>query len=98
MMRIGYLDDEYDILKSAIRSLKKYDIEMLDEMTLTLSGDTMTITANDDTIITIDGEDATLDELQVGDTVSFFLDGETVTSLSVGMPEPTQPMQAPEQN
>lgn len=43
-------------------------------------------------------EDATLDELQVGDTVSFFLDGEIVTSLSVGMPEPTQPMQAPEQN
>ena len=72
--------------------------DMLDEMTLTLSGDTMTITVNDDTIITIDGEDATLDELQVGDTVSFFLDGEIVTSLSVGMPEPTQPMQAPEQN
>ena len=71
---------------------------MLDEMTLTLSGDTMTITVNDDTIITIDGEDATLDELQVGDTVSFFLDGEIVTSLSVGMPESTQPMQVPEQN
>ena len=73
---------------------QKPEKDMLDEMTLTLSGDTMTITANDDTIITIDGEDATLDELQVGDTVSFFLDGETVTSLSVGMPEPTQPMQA----
>lgn len=29
MMRIGYLDDEYDILKSAIRSLKKYDIEIV---------------------------------------------------------------------
>ena len=28
-MRIGYLDDEYDILKSAIRSLKKYDIEIV---------------------------------------------------------------------
>lgn len=73
---------------------------MLDEMTLTLSGDTMTITVNADTIITIDGADATLDDLQVGDTVSFFLDGEVVTSLSVGMPEPTQPgrsMQAPEQ-
>ena len=73
---------------------------MLDEMTLTLSGDTMTITVNDDTIITIDGTDATLDDLQVGDTVSFFLDGEVVTSLSLGMPEPTQskqPMQAPEQ-
>ena len=70
---------------------QKPEKDMLDEMTLTLSGDTMTI-------ITIDGEDATLDELQVGDTVSFFLDGETVTSLSVGMPEPTQPMQAPEQN
>ena len=77
---------------------QKPEKNMLDEMTLTLSGDTMTITVNDDTIITIDGEDATLDELQVGDTVSFFLDGETVTSLSVGMPEPTQPMQAPEQN
>lgn len=77
---------------------QKPEKDMLDEMTLTLSGDTMTITVNDDTIITIDGEDATLDELQVGDTVSFFLDGETVTSLSVGMPEPTQPMQAPEQN
>lgn len=77
---------------------QKPEKDMLDEMTLTLSGDTMTITANDDTIITIDGEDATLDELQVGDTVSFFLDGETVTSLSVGMPEPTQPMQVPEQN
>ena len=77
---------------------QKPEKDMLDEMTLTLSGDTMTITANDDTIITIDGEDATLDELQVGDTVSFFLDGETVTSLSVGMPESTQPMQAPEQN
>ena len=77
---------------------QKPEKDMLDEMTLTLSGDTMTITVNDDTIITIDGEDATLDELQVGDTVSFFLDGETVTSLSVGMPESTQPMQAPEQN
>lgn len=77
---------------------QKPEKDMLDEMTLTLSGDTMTITVNDDTIITIDGEDATLDELQVGDTVSFFLDGEIVTSLSVGMPEPTQPMHAPEQN
>lgn len=77
---------------------QKPEKNMLDEMTLTLSGDTMTITVNDDTIITIDGEDATLDEFQVGDTVSFFLDGEIVTSLSVGMPEPTQPMQAPEQN
>ena len=28
-MKIGYLDDEYDILKSAIRSLKKYDIEIV---------------------------------------------------------------------
>ena len=73
---------------------------MLDEMTLTLSGETMTITVNDDTIITIDGADSTLDDLQVGDTVSFFLDGEVVTSLSVGMPEPTQSkqsMQDPEQ-
>ena len=77
---------------------QKPEKDMLDEMTLTLSGDTMTITVNDDTIITIDGEDATLDELQVGDTVSFFLDGEIVTSLSVGMPEATQPLQAPEQN
>ena len=74
--------------------------DMLDEMTLTLSGDTMTITVNADTIITIDGADATPDDLQVGDTVSFFLDGEVVTSLSVGMPELTQSkqsMQAPEQ-
>ena len=77
---------------------QKPEKDMLDEMTLTLSGDTMTITVNDDTIITIDGADATPDDLQVGDTVSFFLDGEVVTSLSVGMPEPTQPMQAPEQN
>ena len=79
---------------------QKPEKDMLDEMTLTLSGDTMTITVNDDTIITIDGADATPDDLQVGDTVSFFLDGEVVTSLSVGMPEPTQPgrsMQAPEQ-
>lgn len=79
---------------------QKPEKDMLDEMTLTLSGDIMTITVNDDTIITIDGADATLDDLQVGDTVSFFLDGEVVTSLSVGMPEPTQskqPMQAPEQ-
>ena len=79
---------------------QKPEKDMLDEMTLTLSGDTMTITVNDDTIITIDGTDATPDGLQVGDTVSFFLDGEVVTSLSVGMPEPTQSkqsMQAPEQ-
>ena len=79
---------------------QKPEKDMLDEITLTLSGDTMTITVNDDTIITIDGTDATLDDLQVGDTVSFFLDGEVVTSLSVGMPEPAQPgrsMQAPEQ-
>ena len=79
---------------------QKPEKDMLDEMTLTLSGDTMTITVNDDTIITIDGADATLDDLHVGDTVSFFRDGEVVTSLSVGMPEPTQPgrsMQAPEQ-
>ena len=79
---------------------QKPEKDMLDEMTLTLSGDTMTIMVNDDTIITIDGADATLDDLQVGDTVSFFLDGEVVTSLSVGMPEPTQSkqsMQAPEQ-
>lgn len=79
---------------------QKPEKDMLDEMTLTLSGDTMTITVNDDTIITIDGANATLDDLQVGDTVSFFLDGEVVTSLSVGMPEPTQSkqsMQDPEQ-
>ena len=79
---------------------QKPEKDMLDEMILTLCGDTMTITVNDDTIITIDGADATLDDLQVGDTVSFFLDGEVVTSLSVGMPEPAQPgqpMQAPEQ-
>ena len=79
---------------------QKPEKDMLDEMTLTLSGDTMTITVNDDTIITIDGTDATPDDLQVGDTVSFFLDGEVVTSLSVGMPELTQSkqsMQAPEQ-
>ena len=76
---------------------QKPEKNMLDEMTLTLSGDTMTITVNDDTIITIDGADATLDDLQVGDTVSFFLDGEVVTSLSVGMLEPTQFKQAPEQ-
>ena len=79
---------------------QKPEKDMLDEMTLTLSGDTMTITVNADTNITIDGADATPDDLQVGDTVSFFLDGEVVTSLSVGMPEPTQPgrsMQAPEQ-
>ena len=79
---------------------QKPEKDMLDEMTLTLSGDTMTITVNDDTIITIDGTDATLDDLQVGDTVSFFLDVEVVTSLSVGMPEPTQSgqsMQDPEQ-
>lgn len=76
---------------------QRLEKDMLDDMTLTLSADTMTITVNDDTIITIDGKDATLGELQVGDTISFFLDGDTVTSLSVGMPEPTQPMQAPEQ-
>lgn len=76
---------------------QKPEKDMLDEMTLTLSGDTVTITVNDDTIITIDGADATLDDLQVGDTVSFFLDGEVVTSLSVGMLEPTQSKQAPEQ-
>lgn len=79
---------------------QKPEKDMLDEMTLTLSGDTMTITVNDDTIITIDGADATPDDLQVGDTVSFFMDGEVVTSLSVGMPELTQSkqsMQAPEQ-
>ena len=76
---------------------QKPEKDMLDEMTLILSGDTMTITVNDDTVITIDGKDATLDDIQVGDTVSFFLDGEIVTSLSVGMPESTQPMQAPEQ-
>ena len=79
---------------------QKSEKDMLDEMTLTLSCDTMTITVNDDTIITIDGTDATPDDLQVGDTVSFFLDGDIVTSLSVGMPEPAQPgrsMQAPEQ-
>lgn len=28
-MKIGYLDDEYNILKSATRSLKKYDIEVV---------------------------------------------------------------------
>ncbi len=81
---------------------QKPEKDMLDDMTLTLSGDTMTITVNDDTIITIDGKDATLDDLRLGDTVSFFLDGEAVTSLSVGMPEKTEPMpaesmQAPEQ-
>ncbi len=81
---------------------QKPEKDMLDDMTLTLSGDTMTITVNDDTIITIDGKDATLEELQTGDTVSFFLDGEIVTSLSVGTPEqtdtmPTESMKAPEQ-
>lgn len=28
-MKVGYLDDEYDILKGATRSLKKYDIEII---------------------------------------------------------------------
>lgn len=28
-MRIGYLDDEYDVLKGAMRSLKKYDMEII---------------------------------------------------------------------
>lgn len=28
-MRIGYLDDEYDILQSATRSFRKYDIEII---------------------------------------------------------------------
>lgn len=86
--------------KSEAPDGQKPEKDMLDEMTLTLSGDTMTITVNDDTIITIDGTEATPDDLQVGDTVSFFLDGEVVTSLSVGMPELTQSkqsMQAPEQ-
>ena len=44
---------------------QKPEKDMLDEMTLTLSGDTMTITVNDDTIITIDGADATILRLLV---------------------------------
>ena len=79
---------------------QKPEKDMLDEMTLTLSGDTMTITVNADTIITIDGADATPDDLQVVFFVFFFMEGEVVTSLSVGMPELTQSkqsMQAPEQ-
>lgn len=47
-MRIGYLDDEYDILKSAMRSLKKYDIEIV---TLKNINDVMNITMLTDAII-----------------------------------------------
>ncbi len=47
-MRIGYLDDEYDILKSAMRSLKKYDIEIV---TLKNINDVTNITMLTDAII-----------------------------------------------
>lgn len=47
-MRIGYLDDEYDILKSAMRSLKKYDIELV---ALKNIDDVTNITMLTDTII-----------------------------------------------
>ena len=47
-MRIGYLDNEYDILKSAMRSLKKYDIEIV---TLKNINDVTNITMLTDAII-----------------------------------------------
>ena len=47
-MRIGYLYDEYDILKSAMRSLKKYDIEIV---TLKNINDVTNITMLTDAII-----------------------------------------------
>ncbi|MFR3343296.1 MAG: hypothetical protein ACLTS6_03995 [Anaerobutyricum sp.] len=48
MMKIGYLDDEYVLLKSAIRSLKKYDIEVV---ALDNIDDVANITMLTDTII-----------------------------------------------
>ena len=52
-MRIGYLDDEYDILKSAMRSLKKYDIELV---ALKNIDDVTNITMLTDTIISDSSE------------------------------------------
>lgn len=45
----------------------------------------MTITVAEDTVITINGENAKLAELQVGDSIMFTVDGDVVTTISAGM-------------
>lgn len=49
--------------------------------------ETMTIEVTDDVTITIDGEEATLVDLQIGDSIMFTMDGDAVTEISVGTVE-----------
>jgi len=57
---------------------------------ITLTGEETTITVTDATVFTIDGETATIDDLQVDDIVTVTMDSDTVVSIEVGMSGGTQ--------
>lgn len=55
--------------------------DSLGESDFTVLGGTMTIEVTADTIITISGETATIDGLQVGDHITVLMEGEVVNSI-----------------
>lgn len=54
------------------------------EMELQLTGETITVTADESTIITVDDQEASLADLEVGNTVTVIMQGEKVNSIIVG--------------
>lgn len=55
--------------------------DSLGESDLTVLGGTTTIEVTADTIITINGETATIDDLQAGDHITVLMEGEVVNSI-----------------
>jgi len=55
------------------------------DMQLTLTGETLTVEITDSVSIMMNGEEATLEELSVDDTVTVMMDGDTVVSVSAGL-------------
>lgn len=56
----------------------------MSQMELTITGETMDIVVSDSTVITINSETATVSDLAVDDTVTIQMDGDEVTSITVG--------------
>ena len=63
-----------------------------EELELQLTGETMTIEVDEETIITVNGETVAVEDLQVGDIITFIMQGEKVNSVTAGMdPEAPAP-------
>lgn len=54
------------------------------EMELTLTGETITIEIADTTTITINGEEKSISDLAIDDTITVMMDGDTVISINSG--------------